>query len=516
MLSAKEIAKLIGCSKQSILRRLKSAGISIRSREEVARLTQKYFRKPFDGDVGERLYYQGYRTGDLYKLRLTEFSIYITLSTTVPASIELFRELFSKYGEVKIYSQRDYLTGGYEWHLRVFLERPSFDFLVDKVKRLPEEAKGENFYQFLAGFSDAEGSIYVTHALDERTGKDRIRYRFKINNQDKELLEDITRVLLGDGLHPLLDLKDKKGKTRSYSYIEINTNRDIYELSLNRNDEVIQLLQRLHIRHEHKKREKQLLLRLWQEGFQDYRQIKSQVLEFRRNIMKENIDCTERAKQYYEQHHKKNIHSPPPFSQPINFIHTRKEVEDVNSKMNALQDEIKRILEEATGLKYRVRYHPDLDDPKWDVLLEKQLALIMPLYESYEAILAISGYSNGDIVIEPKITNSLKQLVQKLDHQEYVDPLIADRTEWSEGERLAPRTIKFLVGMERLAQEVNGDYDSDIELYIDEEGEEWQLQARFNSKNLSYEEISQKIERNIKALLKALKEYHKRMETIEK
>jgi hypothetical protein len=110
----------------------------------------------------------------------------------------------------------------------------------------------------------------------------------------------------------------------------------------------------------------------------------------------------------------------------------------------------------------------------------------------------------------------LKQLVQKLDHQEYVDPLIADRTEWSEGERLAPRTIKFLVGMERLAQEVNGDYDSDIELYIDEEGEEWQLQARFNSKNLSYEEILQKIERNIKALLEALKEYHKRMETIEK
>jgi len=167
------------------------------------------------------------------------------------------------------------------------------------------------------------------------------------------------------------------------------------------------------------------------------------------------------------------------------------------------------------GLKYRVRYHPDLDDPKWDVLLEKQLAFIMPLYESYEAILAISGYSNGDIVIKPKVVNSLKQLVQKLDNIEYVDPLITDRTEWSEGKRLAPRTIEFLRDMERLAQQVNGGHDSNIELYIDEEGQEWQLQARFSSKELSQQEILQRVERNIKGLLEALKEYHRRIEALE-
>lgn len=316
MLSAKEIAKLIGCSKQSILRRLRWAGILIRSSEEVGKLAQIYPRKSFDGDIGERLYYQGYHTGDLYRLRLSKFSIYITLSTTVPASIELFRELFSKYGEVKIYSQRDYLTGGYEWHLRVYLERPSFDFLIDKVKRLPEEAKGENFYKFLAGYSDAEGAIYVTHAIDERTGKDNIRYRFKINSQDKELLEDIQQALLNDGFHPLLELKEKEGYTRDYNNIDVNTNKDIYELSMNRNEEVIQLLLRIPVRHDCKKRQKQMLLRIWYEGFQDYRQVALQVEELRKNIENDISNCTKRAKLHYEQHHKSSKRT---FTHPLLF-----------------------------------------------------------------------------------------------------------------------------------------------------------------------------------------------------
>lgn len=84
--------------------------------------------------------------------------------------------------------------------------------------------------------------------------------------RNPELLEDITRVLLGDGFHPLLDLKEEKGETRDYSNIEVNTRRDVYELSLNRN-EVIQLLQRLPLKHNHKKRQRQLLL----EALKEYR-----------------------------------------------------------------------------------------------------------------------------------------------------------------------------------------------------------------------------------------------------
>jgi len=183
--------------------------------------------------------------------------------------------------------------------------------------------------------------------------------------------------------------------------------------------------------------------------------------------------------------------------------------------MSTLQDEVKHILEEATGLRYRVRYHPDIHDPKWDVLLERQLATRMPPSEECEAILSVSGYSNGDIIIEPILANRLEQLSQALDHKEASEWLLGERQSWPEAERLTPRTVEFLRDMDRLAQKVNGDHGSDIELYLDPEKGEWWLQARFNSKNLGQEDILSRIERNVKALLEALKQYHKRIEAIE-
>jgi len=312
MKSAKVIAKLIGCSKQTILRLLKSKGIPIRSEEEVARLAQKYPRYPFDGDVGERLYYQGYHTGDLYRLRLSKFSIYITLTTTVPASIELFRGLFSKYGEVKMYSQRDYLTGGYEWHLRVYLERPSFDFLVDKAKRLPEEAKGDNFYKFFAGYIDAEGCLLITH------GDEYIKYRLKINSQDLQLLEDIRTALKNEGYSTRMRLHVEARKTRNHNGIIVKTNRDIYELSMCKNPEVIEVLKRLPIKNRHKILERQLMLSLWDEQPRTWDQIEKRVFDLRQRIYNEIEQCVCQAKIDYLQwkHIKQNLHTPPPFSPP--------------------------------------------------------------------------------------------------------------------------------------------------------------------------------------------------------
>jgi len=70
--------------------------------------------------------------------------------------------------------------------------------------------------------------------------------------------------------------------------------------------------------------------------------------------------------------------------------------------------------------------------------------------------------------------------------------------------------------MERLAQQVNGDHDSNIELYINEEELEWQLQARFNAMALSQKETLQRVEKNGKGLLEARKEYHWRIETLKR
>jgi hypothetical protein len=142
--------------------------------------------------------------------------------------------------------------------------------------------------------------------------------------------------------------------------------------------------------------------------------------------------------------------------------------------------------------------------------------MIIPPYESYDAILSVSGYSSGDIIVEPMVANRLKSLAENLDHRQVGSFLLCDKDRWAEAQKGFPCSIAFLREMDRIANEINSRYGSDVELYLDQEDEEWWLQARFNYKKLGRKEILQRVERNIKGLLEALKEYHRRIEALER
>jgi hypothetical protein len=177
--------------------------------------------------------------------------------------------------------------------------------------------------------------------------------------------------------------------------------------------------------------------------------------------------------------------------------------------MRPLTEEVKDLLSKITGLKYEIKQLPSsLDEPVWDVTMEYHTALVMPPYEAHEAIHSVWGYSNGDIVFLPKMKNILKILAETLDHKQIGSFLLGYREKWNEAEKEFPNSIAFLRKMEKIANEINSQYGSDVELYLDQEDEEWWLQACFNSKKLSQKEILQRVERNIKGLLEALKEYH--------
>jgi len=156
------IAKLCACHHSTIQRRMKELGIRARSLSEAMTI---YPKQNFSGDFLEKAYLIGFGLGDLHVRKINKGgqTIRIECSTTQPKQLELFRNLFEKYGHIHTYE----FTGfGKETRIGCNLNR-SFDFLLDRRKTIDTciLENEEYFFAFLAGYVDAEG--YISTALHQ-------------------------------------------------------------------------------------------------------------------------------------------------------------------------------------------------------------------------------------------------------------------------------------------------------------------------------------------------------------
>ena len=168
---------------------LKSRGVALRDKVEAQILAvTKHERKPFQGDGLEKAYLRGLRLGDLDALRHGR-AVRVRLSTTHLAMANLFSSLFSPFGYVHYYARKGGFAG-YEWNLECDLDW-SFDFLLEKIT-LPELNRmgKDELAGFLAGFFDAEGSIF----LHEKSSG--FAPEITITNTDKEIMRFIMRLLV--------------------------------------------------------------------------------------------------------------------------------------------------------------------------------------------------------------------------------------------------------------------------------------------------------------------------------
>jgi hypothetical protein len=230
--------------------RLRKRGIELRDKVEAQiKAVTKYQRASFKGDSLEKAYLIGFRLGDLHVVRHGR-AIRVRVSTTHPAMIELFGKLFSAYGPIYRYPKESELTG-YEWSLDCDLDS-SFAFLLDPQEELDEiMSSRELFFAFLAGFFDADGSIYY-HRKATHGG-----FEFTLTNMDVDLLRRVAGRLSTMGLHARVRLSPQK-KDRGVK----NGGQAIWKLSLWRFDEVSNIVRTLPIRHREKMEKKSLVLRL--------------------------------------------------------------------------------------------------------------------------------------------------------------------------------------------------------------------------------------------------------------
>lgn len=156
-LSSWTIANRFGVSRSHVLTLLRQYDIPVRTRAEAHK---RYSRRPFDGSCEDKAYLLGFAVGDLRVRKQYKESetIGIACSSTHPAQIALIQNLFSPYGRVWVGEANKSGVVSCEAYMDL-----SFSFLlpqgrsIDWVFDIPTQ-----FLAFLAGFTDAEGSIFIS------------------------------------------------------------------------------------------------------------------------------------------------------------------------------------------------------------------------------------------------------------------------------------------------------------------------------------------------------------------
>ncbi|MDE1858436.1 MAG: hypothetical protein KGI26_05170 [Thaumarchaeota archaeon] len=247
-LSTTEIARKLGKSQLFAWSMCRRLGISLRSREDGGRLyapkRTPNVRKQFGGSNLDRAYLKGLSQGDLDVRRVSKLAIMVSSTTTHPDFVSLFVSLFRGYGPVYIYPVFD-RASGYRWKVAARLDN-SFEFMLPE-RRLPfpgQTTKSE-FFAWLAGLVDSDGSIGIIH--DGRYA----RVNLENANEDLELLEHIKKQLLQVGYFPSGPYKGHpKGHTTPSRNIRYQA--DMFHLLLQRSDEFKAILSQMKLRHPEK------------------------------------------------------------------------------------------------------------------------------------------------------------------------------------------------------------------------------------------------------------------------
>lgn len=291
-MTIEQVAKVLGASGSTVHQRMIKFGIP---RQRVGEANLKQVKLPFSGDPSEAAYLQSLRSGDLSS-RWKGKRVRVEVCTSHPAMVELFRSTFSKYAHVGMCPECNNRLQIFMWRVFVGLDA-SFSFLIEKSKSIKRDilSSDDLFLTFLAGYTDAEGSIIVS------PNRDRIVFCFRICSEDFGLLKGISKKLREMGYHPRLVLDKKKGTNSGFSKL----NADYWRLELCRKDEVIQFVQQLPIKHSERRRKRDLLLEIRNET--RWVKIKGKVLSLREEIKKEVNECIDQAAFAYHKTHTPRI-----------------------------------------------------------------------------------------------------------------------------------------------------------------------------------------------------------------
>lgn len=242
-MSQRQVAEKLNVHKETIRKLMKKYRLKPRNASEKVTF---YKKTDFSGDLEEKAYLIGFRQGDLrVGLSKSKKQVFADCTSTKKEQFGLFKSLFKNYGHIWVGKPRK--DGN-----KVFLVRlnRTFAFLLPKKDFIPKWIlKNDDFFAyFLAGYTDAEGSFWIS--------KQNIAC-FKISSYDKRILQQIHRQLLKMGIQcklPRIHVKAGFKKSNGQIY-----KKDEWSLGLNKKSELIKLILILKTKLKHQKRLNDLL-----------------------------------------------------------------------------------------------------------------------------------------------------------------------------------------------------------------------------------------------------------------
>jgi transposase-like protein len=247
-LSLSAIAARYGCSLTTIWRRLQAVGIECREGGN----GPKYARTDFSGDLAEKAYLVGFRLGDLHVAMEGSRTVVVKCTSTRTEQVELFRNLFGKYGHVYTDEQsqahRKRQSIGMEVRLNM-----TFSFLLPKQDAVPEwvVTNDQAFFAFFAGYVDAEGYFRAYFVRNQPSPLACL----EIRSYDSVLLSQLRDGLCDRGVAcPPARLRVPAGYTNRAG---VRSNRDLWGLGVHRKESLRRLFTKIepYLRHARRRRD---------------------------------------------------------------------------------------------------------------------------------------------------------------------------------------------------------------------------------------------------------------------
>jgi len=239
-LSMPKIAKRYDCDAATIHNRMKEYRIKIRDNSDANIQSPKH---DFIGDIIEKAHMIGFRLGDLHVRKYGKKGkiIYVSCGSTKKNQINLIKNMFSKYCKITIgKTDKRGIT-----QINANLNE-SFNFLLEKKDSINKELmkNRKTFFSFLAGYTDAEGTIKV-HKQGFST--------FRIKTYDKGILTEIKKQLEKYGYKDVhLRVDSKKSEKR-------RQNQDCWGIGIYKKSQLLKLYKEILPFIKHKDKQKDIL-----------------------------------------------------------------------------------------------------------------------------------------------------------------------------------------------------------------------------------------------------------------
>ena len=235
-------------------------------------------KEKFNLSVREKAYLYGLVLGDLTPVRKSNYTIKLITHSTHKIFMGLLQRTFEKYGPTNYKLTKNLNMFRFQSHV----DLESFSFLLNsKQENIPEWINEENFFDFLAGFIDSDGSVML-----KRAGKN-IFYSIRFFGQNLNLLEQIKERLRDLGFTSSITLSHKKGDTRYHNGTMFRYNKDYYILET-RKIHTVELLKKIPIRHPEKIMKRKLIFRIQAQNTNKWNEVEDEVDKVRK-LIKESI-----------------------------------------------------------------------------------------------------------------------------------------------------------------------------------------------------------------------------------